>query len=86
MYFAYIEPTASEHHTAGIGAAPSAAGVDANAFVYRRRAAGIEATKHHWQPYFLRCLAVFVEAHFFEGRDAVPVRCGVSADWRRSIE
>ncbi len=82
IYYAYLEPTASEHHTAGIGAAPSFLGVDADAFVHRRRAAGVEATKH--QPYFLRRLAVFVEAHFFQGLDAVPVRCRGSADRRRS--
>ncbi len=58
--------------------------VDADAFVHRRRAAGVEETKH-WQ-YFLRRLAAFVEAHFFEGLDAVLVRCGDSADRRRSAE
>ncbi len=84
MYYAYIEPTASEHHMAGIGAAPSFPGVDADAFVYHRRAAGVEATKH--QQYLLHRLAAFVEAHFFEGQDAVPVRCRGSTDWRRSKE
>ncbi len=84
MYYAYLKPTASELRTAGIGAAPSFPGVDADAFVHRRRAAGVEATKN--RPYFLRCLAALVEAHFFEGRDAVPMRCGGSADWRRSNE
>ncbi len=64
--------------------APSLPGVDADAFAHRRRAAGVEATKH--RPYFLRRLAAFVEAHFFEGRDAAPVRCGGSADRRRSTE
>ncbi len=72
MYYAYSEPAASEHRTAGIGAAPSFPGVDAGAFAHRRRAAGVEATKK--RPYFLRRLAAFVDAHFFEGRDAVPVR------------
>ncbi len=56
----------------------------ADAFVHRRRAAGVEATKH--LPYFLRCLAAFVEAHFFEGLDAAPVHCGGSADRRGSTE
>ena len=64
--------------------APSFPGVDADAFVHRRRAAGVKAAKH-WM-YLLRRLAAFVEAHFFEGQDAAPMRCGGSADRRRSAQ
>ncbi len=59
-----FKPTASEHHTAGIGATPSFPVVDADAFVHSRHAAGVGTTKS--RPYFLRRLAAFVEAHFFE--------------------
>jgi hypothetical protein len=59
---------------AGIGAAPSAAGVNANAFVYRSRSTGIEATKRRM--YFLCHLDAFVKACVYEWQDAVTVRGG----------